>query len=54
MKKEVMSYAPIELGRRKIIIQKSGTTSVEAAENDFKTDRLLILKGGDHHEKDKD
>jgi hypothetical protein len=26
-----MSYAPIELGRSRIIIQKSGTTSIEAA-----------------------
>jgi hypothetical protein len=49
-----MSYGLIESGRSRVIVQKSGTTSVEATENDFKTDRLLILEGGDHHEKDKD
>jgi hypothetical protein len=27
--------------------------SVEVTENDYKTNRLLILEGGDHHGKDK-
>ena len=30
-RKEVIAYGLIELGRRRIIIQKSGTTSIEAA-----------------------
>ena len=49
-----MSHVPTELGRRRIIIRKRGTTSVEARQNDYKKHRLLMFEGGGHHGKDKD